>query len=238
MLQMFRTMIGPDYLSFDHEGYLFVMIDTQLWKTSLSSEITAQEDWLDGLWATNTGTPKFVIGHHPLFMSSPSEVDPSSAMGGLLTDFTANDVVAYLSGHTHSTIINSHEGIQFVTSASTCSNVDGTELGFRLWHVRGERPYESEWIALNDYTGERDQDNDGLTEAQEDVNRDGYVNMGETDPYDPDTDDDGLTDGYEVAHGSDPLTPNETVPVATLPGLLGSCLFIIGAVRRRIREDR
>ncbi|MBI4211483.1 MAG: hypothetical protein HY540_02490 [Deltaproteobacteria bacterium] len=51
---------------------------------------------------------------------------------------------------------------------------------------------------------DRDADSDGLTDVQEDFNRNGLVDIfsGETDPLDPDTDRDGLSDGDErLKHG-------------------------------------
>jgi len=45
-----------------------------------------------------------------------------------------------------------------------------------------------------------DQDKDGLTNAKE-------LDITNTDPKNPDTDGDGLKDGYEVTRGSDPLDP-------------------------------
>jgi gliding motility-associated-like protein len=49
-----------------------------------------------------------------------------------------------------------------------------------------------------------DCDNDGLTAAEEDLGADGIPNTGdETDPFDPDSDDDGYLDGIEVGQGSD-----------------------------------
>jgi hypothetical protein len=51
-----------------------------------------------------------------------------------------------------------------------------------------------------------DSDGDGLTDAEEDVDLDGSHDAGETNALDPDTDDDGLSDGSELSvHGSDPL---------------------------------
>ena len=50
-----------------------------------------------------------------------------------------------------------------------------------------------------------DDDNDGLTDFIEDVNGNGVVDAGETDPLDPDTDGDSFSDGEEVAAGTDPL---------------------------------
>lgn len=51
-----------------------------------------------------------------------------------------------------------------------------------------------------------DSDGDGLTDAAEDTDLDRFVDAGETDPNDSDTDDDGLADGDERnVHGTDPL---------------------------------
>lgn len=45
---------------------------------------------------------------------------------------------------------------------------------------------------------DRDSDDDGLSDAEEDRNRDGVVDPGETDPTVADTDGDGLSDGLEL----------------------------------------
>ena len=50
-----------------------------------------------------------------------------------------------------------------------------------------------------------DDDNDGLLDIEEDVNGNGIVDPGETDPLNADTDGDGTDDGYEVRIGTDPL---------------------------------
>jgi hypothetical protein len=51
-----------------------------------------------------------------------------------------------------------------------------------------------------------DSDGDGLTDAREDLDLDGIVDSGETDPFDPDSDDDSLSDGKEIdLYGTDPL---------------------------------
>lgn len=52
-----------------------------------------------------------------------------------------------------------------------------------------------------------DSDGDGLTDAQEDRNRDLTRQAGETDRLRSDTDGDGTTDGAEVTAGTDPLNP-------------------------------
>ena len=45
---------------------------------------------------------------------------------------------------------------------------------------------------------DRDSDDDGLLDGEEDLNRDGVVNNGETDPCNVDTDGDGIQDGTEL----------------------------------------
>ncbi len=49
-----------------------------------------------------------------------------------------------------------------------------------------------------------DSDSDGLLDTAEDINQDGYLDAGETDPYDSDTDDDGVLDSVERIAGTDP----------------------------------
>jgi len=52
-----------------------------------------------------------------------------------------------------------------------------------------------------------DSDGDGLTDGEEDVNLNGRVDAGETDPFSRDSDADGLDDGFEVRElGSNPLS--------------------------------
>lgn len=54
-----------------------------------------------------------------------------------------------------------------------------------------------------------DADNDGLLDSLEDVNCNGSIDSGESDPADGDTDDDGVTDLVEVAAGTDPGDPTD-----------------------------
>ncbi|MCA9537999.1 MAG: hypothetical protein KC620_03890, partial [Myxococcales bacterium] len=57
-----------------------------------------------------------------------------------------------------------------------------------------------------------DRDGDGLPDNLEDLDGDGVVDPGETDPNDPDTDGDGILDGVEDANRNGQRDPGETDP--------------------------
>jgi len=69
-------------------------------------------------------------------------------------------------------------------------------------------------------------------DAKEDPDGDGLTNLEEwkngTNPYDPDSDDDGYSDGYEVRHGTDPTSASSR-PLEIFPGtsLVNSILILI-----------
>lgn len=59
---------------------------------------------------------------------------------------------------------------------------------------------------------DNDTDDDGLPDGIEDVNRNGFVDPGETDPNRRDSDGDGIPDGIEDANGNGLRDPGETDP--------------------------
>ena len=83
---------------------------------------------------------------------------------------------------------------------------------------------------------DEDDDDDGLTDVQEDVNRNGVVDAGETDPLDADSDDDGLLDGAdEYPLGGPDEAQSKQIP--TMPGALLVVLLglIVLTARRMVR---
>ena len=60
-----------------------------------------------------------------------------------------------------------------------------------------------------------DTDNDGLTDGQEDANQDGVVDSTETNPILPDTDGDGIDDGTETGVNNDTDSSTTTDPLNT-----------------------
>jgi hypothetical protein len=69
-------------------------------------------------------------------------------------------------------------------------------------------PVDTDNDGLADFR-DPDSDNDGLPDGQEDLNHNGIVDPGESDPRNADTDGDGVTDLIEVAAGTDPQDGND-----------------------------
>ncbi len=67
-------------------------------------------------------------------------------------------------------------------------------------------PVDTDGDSHPDYR-DSDSDNDGLLDGLEDLNQNGVVDPGESDPRNDDTDGDGVTDMIELAAGTDPQNP-------------------------------
>ncbi len=68
--------------------------------------------------------------------------------------------------------------------------------------------------AVDAWPRNRDADGDGLLDGQEDRNRNGAVDVGETSPLVADTDHDGLNDGQEDTNRNGAVEPDETNPLS------------------------
>mgnify|MGYP001811840358 CR=1 FL=1 len=156
-LQNYREVIGRDYDAIEHEGVVFVLVNTQLWKSPVDGESERQDAWLEATLeaAAEEGSPIFVVGHYPLFLESPDEEEeymnlPAAKRRELLDLFERCGVVAVLGGHTHRLVVNDYRGMQLVNGETTSKNFDERPFGFRLWHVEGRGAYRHEFIALDE----------------------------------------------------------------------------------------
>ncbi len=144
-LGFYRTKIGKDYYQFRFKGYSFIATNTQLWKVFVEHESEKHDVWFKEALTKKIlkKRPVFVIGHHPLYIGVPDEEEqysnlPPGKRQELLELFTQNNVVAYLSGHRHKTLINNYENIQMVSGETTSKNFDKRPLGFRHWEVTAD----------------------------------------------------------------------------------------------------
>ncbi|NOX67298.1 MAG: hypothetical protein GXO85_16245 [Chlorobi bacterium] len=144
-LSYYRKTIGKDYYEFQHNGYSFIVVNTQLWKINLKNESEKFNNWFEETLKDkkDKGYSVFIIGHYPLYVDSLEEDEsyhnlPLTKRKEILTLFKQNDVVAYLTGHTHKTVINNYNNTQLVTGATTSRNFDETPLGYRIWEVSSD----------------------------------------------------------------------------------------------------
>jgi 3',5'-cyclic AMP phosphodiesterase CpdA len=154
-LKYYREVIGKDYYTFEHKGYTFVIVNTQLWKAPLEGESDKHDSWLKATLQTAAKKDSriFVVGHYPLFLKEADEKEeymnlPVTKRKELLSLFVERGVIAVLGGHTHRLILNDFMGIQFVNGETTSKNLDNRPFGFRLWHVGDTRPLKHKLIPL------------------------------------------------------------------------------------------
>ncbi len=76
-LERYRQAFGPDYLSFEHKGCTFVIVNSSLWKAPVAAESEKQDEWLRQTLAAarEKNSPVFIVGHHPFYLTSPSEAE-------------------------------------------------------------------------------------------------------------------------------------------------------------------
>ena len=144
-LSFYRKTIGKDYYEFQHKNYSFMVTNTQLWKINVENESDKHDNWFKETleFQNRQQYPIFVIGHYPLYTEFPEEEEhyynlPLGKRRRILELFKQNNVVAYLSGHTHKLVVNDYENIQLVSGEVTSKNFDNRPLGFRLWEVSSD----------------------------------------------------------------------------------------------------
>jgi 3',5'-cyclic AMP phosphodiesterase CpdA len=154
-LKNYRETIGEDYYLFEHEGFTFIVANTQLWKSPLSGESEKHDAWfkksLEAAKAKNS--PTVIAMHYPLFIKEPSENEsyyniPQPKRQEILDLCEKNGVVAVLAGHTHKQITNTYKSIQMVNGETTSKNLDKRPMGFRLWSVDSEKGMRHDFVKL------------------------------------------------------------------------------------------
>jgi L-ascorbate metabolism protein UlaG (beta-lactamase superfamily) len=141
-LAFYRNTVGADYYDFSHNGYAFVVANTQLWKADVEGESDKHDRWFKKTLADKSKSelPLFVIGHIPLYLEDSEEEEsysnfPIGKRNEILGLFEQYEVLAYLTGHTHRTIIHQHKSTQLVSGETSSKNFDKRPMGFRIWEV-------------------------------------------------------------------------------------------------------
>jgi 3',5'-cyclic AMP phosphodiesterase CpdA len=154
-LKRYRTAMGKDYFSFDHLGFTFVILDSQLWKSPLVGETEKQDAWFKNVLdrAARKGNSIVLVEHFPFFHKHPDEPDdyynlPLAKRKELMATCENAGVKAIVAGHTHRTLLLEFGGIQMVTSENTSRCFDKRPWGFRLWHADSQGHLTNEFVEL------------------------------------------------------------------------------------------
>lgn len=174
-LRRYRQKVGPDYYTFEHKGFTFVVANTQLWKAPLAGESEKHDAWFGKALrdAKAKGTPAVLVFHYPLFLESPDEKEvyfnlPVEKRKEILDLCEESGVVAVLGGHTHKFMENQYKGMQLVNGETTSKNFDGRPMGFRWWDVDDKRGMTHRFVGLEDGGGAQ-QKTEAVGEAVEEV---------------------------------------------------------------------
>lgn len=109
-ISQYETQFGPSYHSFEHEGCVFLMMNSSLINSGTAQE-AAQKTWLEGALAAASGRRIFLCSHYPPFIFSADEqshydnyAEPGrSWLVGLLEK---HSIEALFSGHVHQFFYN------------------------------------------------------------------------------------------------------------------------------------
>lgn len=124
-----KKLVGPERVSFEHEGCVFIGLNYTLWNTGYAAE-QRQFAWLESELKKAQGKRVFVFQHAPLFTKTPADPNgdyysvQNPVRGRILDLLKAHKVEAVLTGHYHRSIESDYYGITFLTtpaiSFSTC----------------------------------------------------------------------------------------------------------------------
>lgn len=122
-LAEYRRVFGPDYWSFDHEGWQIVGLNAQLLGTDTAQE-EQQFAWLEETlrgWNSRLG----VMIHKPLFRNGPADTEahiryvPLAPRRRLMELLHTRDLRFVVSGHAHQTRRFTVDGVEHAWAPST-----------------------------------------------------------------------------------------------------------------------
>ena len=123
-INAWKQAIGPDRMSFEHDGCVFIGLNYTLWNTGYPAE-RLQLNWLKAQLAKSKGKRIFVFEHAPLFTKLPTDPNgnyyavDNPARAKILDLLRAYKVEAVLTGHYHRTMEADFYAISFLTTPAT-----------------------------------------------------------------------------------------------------------------------
>ena len=139
-IEQYEQHFGRQRYSFEHEGCLFLVINTMLLNSKLEEE-QEQWDWLEKTLFDNAGKRVFVFAHYPLYLSARDEPDyydniDEPARARLIELLEHYKVEGYYAGHVHNFFYNYLNGMhQFVLPSTGIIRTDYMEF-FRTTPTR------------------------------------------------------------------------------------------------------
>ena len=139
-IEQYEQHFGEQRYSFEHEGCLFLVINTMLLNSGLEEE-QEQWDWLEETLHDNSEKRVFVFAHYPLYLSARDEPDfydniDEPARSRLITLLEHYKVEGYYAGHVHNFFYNYLNGMhQFVLPSTGIIRTDYMEF-FRTTPTR------------------------------------------------------------------------------------------------------
>ena len=139
-IDQYEQHFGRQRYSFEHEGCLFVVINTMLLNSGLEAE-HEQWGWLEETLSRSPERRIFIFAHYPLYLSARDEPDfydnvDEPARSRLIELLVHYQVEGYYAGHVHNFFYNNLNGMhQFVLPSTGIIRADYMEF-FRTTPTR------------------------------------------------------------------------------------------------------
>ena len=134
-----KKAVGPDRVSFEHEGCVFIGLNYTLWNTGYAAE-ERQSQWLDSELKKAQGKRIFVFEHAPIFTRTPADPNgdyyavENPARAQILALLREYKVEAVLTGHYHRSMEAKYYGIAFLTTPAISFST-GSDQGLTGYSV-------------------------------------------------------------------------------------------------------
>ncbi len=151
-IDQYEQHFGRQRYSFEHDGCLFLVINTMLINSGLSGE-QEQWDWLEQTLSDNQGKRVFIFAHYPLFLSDRNEPDfydniDEPGRSKLIDVLKPHQVEGYYAGHVHNYFYTHLNGMhQFVLPSTGIIRSDYMEF-FRSTPTRDTGAFDPSKIGF------------------------------------------------------------------------------------------